>query len=357
MTMPASDRHKQRPEEHLTDAQLNELVDGTLSAQESDRAQTHLTSCAECDERYRTLLATVSALKTAPGVMPRRSFQLTPEQAKRPAPKATWLDRFSDWIVPGVPALRAATLAVALLLISVTAIDVVTNQSNDSENAGPAVMRQQQPTLPAAAQQPPLQESGDTGSGASTGGAPEPTEGAGGTLGPQQFHRPARPREPPAARWNRAMPRHRHKDISVDEETTSSDESEAPVAPAAPAAAMQPQTSAESTSELPALMAEAPPLASPAASPSAMASPAPSAAASSVPAAGNAGAKPARPVARKGHALPVAHCRVGLLMVLVWLLVSWFGRSRVGVGRDRRVTRNLFEPSHSFVSVVDPGSE
>ena len=69
----------------------------------STRAQTHLDTCQECDERYRTLLATVSALKSAPGLMPRRSFQLTPEQAKLPAPKPSWVDRFAEWIVPGIP--------------------------------------------------------------------------------------------------------------------------------------------------------------------------------------------------------------------------------------------------------------
>lgn len=85
MTMSTSERQLNRRDEHLTDAELNELVDGTLAARDLTRAQTHLDACQECDERYRSLLATVSALKSAPALMPRRSFQLSPEQAKLPA--------------------------------------------------------------------------------------------------------------------------------------------------------------------------------------------------------------------------------------------------------------------------------
>ena len=92
MTMPPSERRHRRSEEHLTDAELNELVDGTLAATDTERAQQHLATCPDCDERYRTLLATVSALKSAPSIMPRRSFQLTPEQAKIP-PERTELAR------------------------------------------------------------------------------------------------------------------------------------------------------------------------------------------------------------------------------------------------------------------------
>ena len=86
MTMPTDERQPNRRDEHLTDAELNELVDGTLAGRDLDTAQAHLASCAECNEQYQALLATVTGLKQAPGLMPRRSFQLTPEQAKLPDP-------------------------------------------------------------------------------------------------------------------------------------------------------------------------------------------------------------------------------------------------------------------------------
>lgn len=345
MTMPANDRQKQRPEEHLTDAQLNELVDATLSTSESERAQTHLTTCAECDERYRTLLATVSALKTAPSLMPRRSFQLTPQQAKLPEPKVTWIDRFSNWIVPGVPALRAATLAVALLLLSVTAIDVLTNQSNNSENAGPVVMRQVESTLPTDAHEPPvqangalptsaplLQESGETGSNASTGGAPEPSDGAEGALGGAIAPAETSEEAPSSAPESSNAPSSA-QDTTADEEIASSDESDAAVAPAAPAAAMPPQSVGESTSEEPPLMAEAPLPASPAASPLPTPSPSPSATASPVPAIATPEATPASTEQTSGGSENrISRWRIAefaLLLIFIWLAVTWFGRTRL----------------------------
>ena len=135
MTMPTSERQPNRRDEHLTDAELNELVDGTLAGRDLERAQAHLASCAECEERYQTLLATVTALKQAPSVMPRRTFQLTPEQAKLPEKQPSWLDRFAERILPGVPAIKAATIAVALLLVSVTAFDVLTDQSGQDDSS------------------------------------------------------------------------------------------------------------------------------------------------------------------------------------------------------------------------------
>ena len=140
MTMPASARRNQ-PNEHLTDAELNELVDGALSAGETERARMHLATCADCDERYRTLRATVSALRTAPSLMPRRSFHLTPAQAEQPERVPGPFDRFSEWLLPGLPIIRAATLAVALLLISVTAIDLIIHRDSGQESAGPALMQ------------------------------------------------------------------------------------------------------------------------------------------------------------------------------------------------------------------------
>lgn len=142
--MPA-DKQNRRDAEHLTDAELNELVDGTLSPRDSERVRTHLTSCADCEERYNTLKATISLLQSAPSLMPRRSFQLTPELAARPEAAQPShpgrLDRFSQWIMPGIPALRTATLIVALLLVSVSALDVITHRNSEPNSTSPVLMQ------------------------------------------------------------------------------------------------------------------------------------------------------------------------------------------------------------------------
>jgi hypothetical protein len=330
MTMPPSERRQRRSEEHLTDAELNELVDGTMSSAETERAQVHLASCAECEERYRTLLATVAALKSAPSVMPRRSFQLTPEQAKLVPKQPSWLDRFSEWIVPGVPAIRAATLAIALLLLSVTAVDVITHRSNTSENAGPMVMRQAEPTqqaIPAQAidsaptsEVPILGAESDAAadqSGAASGGAAAATD----TSGPMV----SSAMQPPDSETDGAT------------DTGESDiEAEAPPAPAA--AMVPPQETSEPLLGASESMAEVAPAASPTAagpetaatSPVAPATaspapPSPAVAASPTPSENTGG--------NGGSGGSISRWRIaefGLLLLLVWLGVTWLGRTRVG---------------------------
>lgn len=323
MTMPPSERQQRRYEEHLTDAELNELVDGTLAANEAERAQTHLASCADCEERYRTLLATVSALKSAPSLMPRRSFQLTPEQAKLPEKQPSWFDRFSEWIMPGVPALRAATLAMALLLLSVTAIDVLTHRSDNGENAGQVVMRQAEPTqaaIPAQANNglptsgASIQESEtDVALGsqpeAASGGAAAPTEASGpmvsGAMAPS--------------------------DAAESEANSAADTGSADTnaeAPAAPAAAMPPAVPSPGAllgaSES---MAESAPVASPAEATT------PVATATASPSAATAVASPTPAEQTDGGRVSVSRWRIaefGLLLLLVWLGVTWFGRSHTG---------------------------
>lgn len=174
--MPASERRNRPHEEHLTDPELNELVDNNLTPSERERAQTHLANCAECTERYRTLQATISVLQSAPSLMPRRSFRLTPEQAKIAEKPPTRFDRVSNWLVPSFPVIRTATLVVALLLLSVTAIDVITHRGNGGENAGPVFMQQAPEDTETAfsTSEPAVMEM--TGSGAA-----EPASGAPGS--------------------------------------------------------------------------------------------------------------------------------------------------------------------------------
>ncbi len=292
MTMPSSEHQSNRRDEHLTDAELNELVDGTLAGRELNRAQAHLDSCQDCDARYRALLATVTALKQAPSLMPRRSFQLTPEQAKRPDPVPSRIDRFADWIVPGIPVIKLATIAVALLFISVTAFDVLTNQSGqDDINQSTALQRDSD--LPAPAVQNAQSEAteapipGDSNASISDAGkaetALEANDAAGG---------------------------------AVDSDTASDSVSSSAMqeAPAAPAAAI----------EQPGLFASPTVASTPTPTLPATVEPIPTPSAEATPIAG--------PKDRSGG-LALSSWRIaelGLLMVLIWLLVSWIGRSRVG---------------------------
>lgn len=327
MTMPPSERRHRRSEEHLTDAELNELVDGTLSATETGRAREHLATCGDCDERYRTLLATVSTLKAAPSIMPRRSFQLTPEQAKAPAKEPSWLDRFSEWIVPGVPAIRAATLAVALLLLSVTAIDVITHRSETTEQAGPMVMRQAEPTqeaLPAQANQAAptsISDAQESGTGASTANQPEAASGGAAAAteasGPMvsSAMQPANAAEAESA------------DVAEDNNSA--------VAPPAPAAAMPQEEPSQALGEAPASMAEAAPIGSPGSIPTetATSSPVPTATASPVPLTSTAVPSTSSTERADTSGGAISRWRIaefGLLLLLVWLGVTWFGRTRVG---------------------------
>lgn len=289
MTMPTSERKPNRREEHLSDAELNELVDGTLAGRELQRAQAHLDSCPECEERYQTLLATVSALKQAPSVMPRRSFQLTPEQAKLPEKKPSWLDRFSERLLPGVPAIKAATIAVALLFISVTAFDVLTNQSGKNDMS-PQTSVQREADLPAPAVQdqqpaltevPELEEAGESVSDTSVADTAIQESETGG----------ADVESAPDA---------------ADESFIGSAMQEAP-----PAAANQPAIAASPTPE-------------PTVTPTPTAIPSPTATATATPTSGSDGWR---------AEVTLSWWRIaelGLLMVLIWLIVSWIGRSRVG---------------------------
>lgn len=308
MTMPSSERQNRRYEEHLTDAELNDLLDGTLATSELDRAQRHLASCADCEERYRTLQATVHALQSAPSLLPRRSFQLSPEQAKLAPKKPTLLDRFSEWIVPGVPAIRAATLAIALLLLSVTAIDVITHRSSVQESAGPVAMQQtadqgQAPAVQAnnavATSAPSLQESETEPSTGSSAVQRTENDAAGGASAPESAQENA-------------------SDSALDSSSVSS-AGEAPQAPA-PASAVEP------TQEI--MLGAAPSLSEAPASPTialaATASPVPPAATP------QATPTPASTTAGSGGSIsPWRIAELGLLMLLIWLGVSWFGRTRM----------------------------
>ena len=305
MTMSTSERQRNRREEHLSDAELNELVDGTLAGRDLESARAHLTGCAECDERYGALLATVSALKQAPSVMPRRSFQLTPEQARLPEKRPSWLDRFAERILPGVPALKAATIAVALLLVSVTAFDVLTNQSGQSDRSSEtSVLREAdlpvstvEITQPAATEMPMLGESSEVlPDAAEADTAPQDSETGGSDIGESEpALEAAEPGDSGAA----------ESEAADDASFSSSAMQEAPPAPAA---AEQQSTIATS----------------PTVEPTPTSTPEPTATATATPATDADG---------WSAEFQLSWWRIaelGLLMLLIWLGVSWVGRSRVG---------------------------
>jgi anti-sigma factor RsiW len=99
---------------HLDLDALNAVLDGALDPADRAAATAHLAACTACAADLAELRATAVLLRELPQYRPRRSFTLGPEHANRPRPLAeTGTGRF----LPSLPALRAATLAVAALLL------------------------------------------------------------------------------------------------------------------------------------------------------------------------------------------------------------------------------------------------
>lgn len=71
---------------HLADDILNAWIDGVATPDEHELVQHHLATCDTCSRRMDELHAVKAMLATMPQVEPRRSFALTPEQAKKPTP-------------------------------------------------------------------------------------------------------------------------------------------------------------------------------------------------------------------------------------------------------------------------------
>jgi hypothetical protein len=149
---------------HLSDDQLSELIDLQPSGRELEEAVQieHLNSCPECQERLDNLRATIALFRDLPEREPPRSYRLPAQEVEAPSRKpATPFERLKGWFTTGAPAFRLATTAVAILLLSVTAVDfwVERDQPADEpvveraitlEDAAPA------PTLEAADEmQPP----------------------------------------------------------------------------------------------------------------------------------------------------------------------------------------------------------
>lgn len=115
---------------------LGAFLDGWLEPWEREAVASHVDGCADCRRELGEVGATVVLLRGLPQYEPRRSFQLSPRQvaglsrAARPASDGGWLAR----LLPSLPALRAATVGVAMLLLAVTAVDLGT-EPGDQEAA------------------------------------------------------------------------------------------------------------------------------------------------------------------------------------------------------------------------------
>lgn len=102
---------------HLDTATLSLHLDGALPPEGHDTVSAHLAACAACRRHRAELAATVALLRGLPEPHLRRSFTLGPEHARAAGPPTRrWLARF----LPALPALRTATLVVALALAAVT---------------------------------------------------------------------------------------------------------------------------------------------------------------------------------------------------------------------------------------------
>lgn len=131
--------------EHLGDELLSRLVDGDLSPAERRPAEEHLTTCAACDARLDALRSTVALLQGLRSPRPARSFQLSPSHAR---PASGWR-RFTAWLPVGMPALRAAVVAVVLVVGGAAAFAAL--QDGDDLSGGSTGNVESEPTVAAAA--------------------------------------------------------------------------------------------------------------------------------------------------------------------------------------------------------------
>ncbi len=162
--MPWLNRHQR-----LRD-QLSPYLDGELAPRPREALERHLASCEPCRRELTGLRAAARALADLPEVDVPRSFTLTPEQVRPPAPRP---------LLPRPP--LAAPLLAGALAFALAALLVV--DLGDIGGGGPAATRQEAPAAqertgadraPAEAQGP---AAGDefAGGPATGAGVPQPT--------------------------------------------------------------------------------------------------------------------------------------------------------------------------------------
>jgi hypothetical protein len=99
---------------HLSEHQLNDLVDRALPAEERAAAEAHLLGCPACTGRILELAMLVSALEALPKLAPSSSFEANVMARVRVRPKRLWRWQESAAaalvILAAVPTLSAAVL-------------------------------------------------------------------------------------------------------------------------------------------------------------------------------------------------------------------------------------------------------
>src|SRR5829696_1579676 len=118
------------PGAHLGEETINALIDRSLAPQEAASVRAHIDTCGDCRATFVQLRATRELLRGLRAPLPGRSFQLGPEYLS--ARQSVWT-RLASVLMPAFPALRAATVAVALLLAAVS----LRNAVNDPASRGP----------------------------------------------------------------------------------------------------------------------------------------------------------------------------------------------------------------------------
>ena len=110
---------------HLTDEELNQYLDGDLGPSDMNRATAHLVTCESCRTRLTDLRVVARIVSQLPFVPAPRSFQLGHEHLRS---RRSLIDRVGAALMPALPTLRAATVAIALMLGGLTAFRVVDDQ-------------------------------------------------------------------------------------------------------------------------------------------------------------------------------------------------------------------------------------
>ncbi|MDQ2683859.1 MAG: zf-HC2 domain-containing protein, partial [Chloroflexota bacterium] len=116
---------------HLTEDQFEELLREDLSPAGRQILQAHLSTCPDCRQAFDDYRAIAEILSNLPQVAVPRSFQLTPEMAR--VDGSLWR-RLAAFLFPMLPAMRAATLALVLMLGAVTAARLVEDQADSPDS-------------------------------------------------------------------------------------------------------------------------------------------------------------------------------------------------------------------------------
>jgi hypothetical protein len=128
---PRDGEARPRDGRHLSEDELNQFIDGELGSAERLQAADHLAWCEQCRSVLTDLQLLADTLRTLPLVDPPRSFRLDPNRAA--ATGSIW-NRWGAQLLPLLPAMRAATIAIALALGGVTAYRVVDNQPSSEQS-------------------------------------------------------------------------------------------------------------------------------------------------------------------------------------------------------------------------------